>query len=211
MTTLPRSVGHHVRTRGGPLVVLVALLGGWCAVRVMWWEDPFASAARAEPAGVPPAPTAIAAAMAPFSRYVPVPDMSYGWVAPGGAQRPGGQRGVWQPATMRYARGQPAAPQPATIWLPGEPAGYALPPGSERDSAQAMDGDAPAASPLSRRGAGRWTAGRSGGRDRTPRRSLRGAFRSMGRASPARCCNSAWRPPVVMTRGSTCGPIRRLC
>lgn len=149
-------------------MVLVVLLGGWCAVRAMWWEYPFASAARAEPAGVRPAPTMIAAAMAPFSRYVPVPDTSYGWVASAGAGHPGGQWGgqwgVWRPATMRYARGQAAAPQPATIWLPGALAGYSLPPGAERGSPQAVDGDAPAASPppflppaLAAVPAGRWS------------------------------------------------------
>ncbi|WP_285713463.1 hypothetical protein [Erythrobacter oryzae] len=49
----------RVPPRGGPLVMLVLLIAGWCGARAMWWEDPFATppaaAARAASAPVPAA------------------------------------------------------------------------------------------------------------------------------------------------------------
>lgn len=45
--------------RGGPLVMLALLIGGWCGARVMWWEDPFAQAVSAR------APLDLALAAAP--------------------------------------------------------------------------------------------------------------------------------------------------
>ncbi|WP_155799906.1 hypothetical protein [Porphyrobacter sp. AAP82] len=44
--------------KGGPLVMLALLIGGWCGARVMWWEDPLApgpaAAAQAPAIPVPP-------------------------------------------------------------------------------------------------------------------------------------------------------------
>ena len=44
----------HTGQRGGPLLMLMMLVVGWVAVRVLWWDDPFASPAAALP-GPPPA------------------------------------------------------------------------------------------------------------------------------------------------------------
>ncbi|MFM7377080.1 MAG: hypothetical protein ACKO1O_02945 [Erythrobacter sp.] len=54
--------------RGGPLVMLVLLIAGWCGARAMWWEDPFATppaAAAAAPATRAPVPAA--APLPPYS------------------------------------------------------------------------------------------------------------------------------------------------
>jgi len=50
-------------TRGGPLVMLVLLIAGWCGARAMWWENPLALAldpAVAAPAAFTPLPAAAA-------------------------------------------------------------------------------------------------------------------------------------------------------
>ena len=45
--------------RGGPLVMLVLLIGGWCGARAMWWENPFATGPAAAAAPAPAAAAAI--------------------------------------------------------------------------------------------------------------------------------------------------------
>jgi hypothetical protein len=151
---LPRRVGHHVRTKGSPLVMLGLLLAGWCGVRVMWWEYPFAPAAQAYTTQPQPArsegPPAWAE-FAPFARYVPLPETPFAWVAPSSAFMHGAGAGLWRPATApvttRYAGARGAAvPAPATIWLPGALAGFSLPPG-ERRGAAALSPDERAPSP----------------------------------------------------------------
>ena len=42
---MPKARGSRVR--GGPLGMLVLLLGGWSAARAVWWENPFAALAPA--------------------------------------------------------------------------------------------------------------------------------------------------------------------
>lgn len=152
MTELPRSVRHHVRTKGSPLLMLGVMLAGWCAVRVAWWEDPFAlpaqahaevlqaaSAAPLSPGASPPW-----AELAPFARYVPVPETPTAWVAPVPWAMQGTGAGLWRPAGVmpRYARA-PGAPANggATIWLPGGPAGFSLPPGDPRRVARDDGGE----------------------------------------------------------------------
>ncbi|MCL9998403.1 MAG: hypothetical protein NBV68_03395 [Erythrobacter sp.] len=50
-------VRARTRMRGGPLVMLVLLIGGWCGARAMWWHDPLAlepaAAALVSPVPVP--------------------------------------------------------------------------------------------------------------------------------------------------------------
>lgn len=152
MTGQPRSVRHHVRTKGSPLLMLGVMLAGWCAVRVAWWEDPFAPPAQAH-AGVPQA-TSLApppgapppwAELAPFARYIPVPETPAAWVAPVLGTVQGAGAGMWRPAIPmlpRYARAPEAAtPAPATIWLPGALAGFSLPPGDPRLAARDNGGE----------------------------------------------------------------------
>ncbi len=53
MTVPARRTGPKARPRGGPLVMLVLLIGGWCGGRAVWWENVLdtqpASAAQATP------------------------------------------------------------------------------------------------------------------------------------------------------------------
>ncbi len=67
-----------IRPRGGPLVMLALLLGGWCAGRLATWEDPFTAPAAAlagtpAPAGIAPRSLASPLLLAGFS----LPEVAY--------------------------------------------------------------------------------------------------------------------------------------
>lgn len=61
----------YARMRGGPLMMLALLIGGWCGARAMWWDNPLAldpaAAAPAVLANAPvPAPAPIPAPLPPY-------------------------------------------------------------------------------------------------------------------------------------------------
>jgi hypothetical protein len=114
------------RMRGGPLVMLVLLVGGWSAARAWWWEYPFAVAAvsaypvaaagpRPPPHRARPAPFADAAVpmlavnheAAASARAGPIPRAVAAGRGPGG-----GRPGITRTAGLPGAPGAP--PQLAT-------------------------------------------------------------------------------------------------
>lgn len=56
---------RRVPIRGGPLAMLALLIGGWCGVRAMFWEDPLAH----DPAAAAPAAAALPDPAAPLPPY----------------------------------------------------------------------------------------------------------------------------------------------
>jgi hypothetical protein len=127
--------------RGGPLVLVAVLLGGWSAARVWAWEHPLALAAltagrevAAAPAPAPAPATAIASRVPPHrARGVrPAPSIAalHGGFSEEGFARvqdhPGAAGGLRAQRPYRTARSQP--PPGAVLNLPALSAA-ALPPG----------------------------------------------------------------------------------
>lgn len=121
--------------RGGPLIMLLALLAVWAVLRAAWWENPFATPAAAL-GGPPPA------ALAPRSLAAPellsgaiFPNVAYDPAA-AGLPVPGGEvAGVPRAVrTLRPRRLVTYAPAPA-LYLPGISPFPSLPPGSPRAAA----------------------------------------------------------------------------
>lgn len=125
MTAPPPVAAYYARPRGSPLAVLALLLAGWCGARMMWWDYPLAGPANAEAAkaiALPQAPdAAIPAALAPFARYVPVPDPAAAFIAPPQVAQAdaGAGGGRWQAAGRRSVMAAARTPDPVTVWLPG--------------------------------------------------------------------------------------------
>lgn len=122
-----------IRPRGGPLVMLALLVGGWCAGRLATWEDPFTSPAAAlagspAPSGIAPRSLASPLLLAGFS----LPEVAYDPLAAGLPLRDGarGYAGAGRPARPRRLIAYGPVPD---LGLPAMPV---LPPG--RSDAQAL-------------------------------------------------------------------------
>lgn len=123
--------------RGGPLIMLLALLAVWAMLRAAWWENPFATPAAAL-GGPPPA------ALAPRSLAAPellsgaiFPDVAYDPAAAGLPVQVSGGAVAGAPRAgppSRPRRLVTYAPAPA-LYLPGISPYPSLPPGSPRAAA----------------------------------------------------------------------------
>lgn len=132
----------RVRHRGGPLVMVVTLLGAWAMLRVVWWEDPFAppaAALGAQEVGLL-APRSLASRellMADALFGVTIPEAAYDPVGSGLAAPGFGIGSVRAPALGRRRRliAYDSTPE---LRLSGVMPGLSLPAGAARASPSAV-------------------------------------------------------------------------
>lgn len=89
---------HKARARGGPLVMLAILVGGWSAARAVWWDNPFPRLVPGRdlaPLVNPPTTTFAAAPERPSAGTLPITSDALNWRA--GASRSGGSVGEVPP------------------------------------------------------------------------------------------------------------------
>jgi hypothetical protein len=114
---------RHAQARGGPLVMLALLLGGWGTARVMWWEHPFVP--DAEAIGIPVALRRPAATWGAFAPALMSRETVSGISRTGAGDLPRRLRNPIHASAP--ARPAPLAPAPAGVPRPAAPDGERAP------------------------------------------------------------------------------------